>query len=385
MAVSSLAKEVSVHLRVPGLIADPEDRLTRILKDARTRRPLKVVVRNGQTVSVGRPKKKAKGLPPWLDGRDDDDLSEEEYLKRYMLDEYGRYTRAGKLKTENALRLWVNNKARPMCRGLILAGKTDAEIAAQVRSMGGPLMGSKQSLRPIDVKAFRDLFWDFSGWDAASLRVWLKLNLHSSAEYTAATLGADTMLWQMGVTDLELDELQMFSLCRNVAYSQIAKFKAVPEEFDYRTFNTAYEVLKDSDKHVREILALQGELGANDFDQLQMSERDDFANLDTIMAEAEKAAEYQLVRDVWARGGLTDEDYRALEMWLDDGQFLVAETRVGLRDFLEVSLAAEDEEEGEKTTTVGPERVMEVLGGEQASPEADEDLAFLLGGQQETG
>jgi len=332
-----LTYEARAHLRLPGL-TNPgtcDAILDEILQHARQKRSVRLAASGGKKVKEPTAKTPLRAVPQWFDGRAIKDLSDDEYVSRFKLDEYVG-TKSRQTKLYNAVNLWVNDGTRELLRGLLLSGKDDKEVSELVGQRFPKALSDK--LRAVDVTAFRELFWDFSGMSISERALYVGQQGVNPTEISAVTSGADAFLFRIGLRNLDMDELLMFKAARDVAYLRIDAMRQSISAFDSRDFGIAYTTMKDAIVQVRDILADrsagEGEMVAS----LQLQETEDFQSYADILHDAEVAVEMQMVEDVHRLGGLDESAYRTLLERIDSGQPLTPESRMMLLQFRDEQL-----------------------------------------------
>jgi hypothetical protein len=344
----TLRKEIHTRLHLPDAVESTGDlftpRVLSIVNTSRKKRRVELVR------AVYRGKALPKDVPQWLDGRDNSQLTDKEYLRRYKLNTY-LGTTCNTVRFFNGLRLWLDDNARELLRGLISSGISDKEAAYYLKKHCPKVfLSGAKAPRPVDIKAVRELFWDLSGMTMDDKLKFLRIQGSCPNEVTAVTCGADAFLFRMRLSELVIDDLERFRTARDVAYLKISEMRARADRFDFRSFNAAYTVMKDASLYVSELVNTQKIDAQESLDRMLRREVQDFSAYDQILRDADRAADEDLIETTLKYEGLTAEEAKVMRAQVARGHLLDFETRLDLQEWLDARLRPdqlEDEFEGE--------------------------------------
>jgi hypothetical protein len=268
-----------------------------------------------------------------------------EYVDHFGLGAYDPSTKSGENKISMAVLLWRNVEARRLICGLLLTDATTKEIREAVKKfLPGKTPGS---LRTSDITAFRELFWDFTGWSPGAVLNYLKMVPGALPATSALRHGREGLLFRLGLAKTGIESMEMYSRIRDIAFLQLDTLRTSPEKFSPAEFSSAFAVFKAADAEVRNLAeALDEDFGA-EVQRIKMQEIKDFENLDDVLYQAHIHSDRGLVQEAVARGIITNEEGDDLLVQVDNGMLLEEDERVRLR--IEVYGSVSSAEEGEDT------------------------------------
>lgn len=283
------------------------------------------------------------------EGDDYTDMSPAEYLQAAGISNY--VGPSNRKALARVCTLWAEPRAREVICGMLLADVPSGDIASFVEqrlrlpNMRGGTVKQK------DINAFEQLLWDFTGYSREQISTYVRKTDVYIPSIAALRHGAGGLLYRLGLRELELPAVEMFNRIRTTAYLELDR-AAYETVVDAGKFSRMYAVFENANAQYEARAQEDTAAFEQEVAQIEIAEKDDFRELNMIVALAQTNGDLDLLKKAHRTGIITDSDYTEYLSFLEEGNEMRHTDRSAIMEQLQRMKGSEeedrlDEEEGD--------------------------------------